>query len=98
MGYLAPEYTTVGRFTEKSDVYSFGVVIFQILTGKTNVTQLRLGPDSIKLEDTLDENLHGNFSKPEAAKLVGIAMICMSEMANQRPTMEAVLQQLSISC
>ncbi|THU44219.1 hypothetical protein C4D60_Mb02t05100 [Musa balbisiana] len=98
MGYLAPEYTTVGRFTEKSDVYSFGVVIFQILTGKTNVTQLRPGPDSIKLEDTLDENLHGNFSKPEAAKLVGIAMICMSEMANQRPTMEAVLQQLSISC
>ncbi|RWW16741.1 hypothetical protein GW17_00019360 [Ensete ventricosum] len=98
MGYLAPEYTTVGRFTEKSDVYSFGVIIIQILTGKTNVTRFRPGPDSIKLEDTLDENLHGNFSQPEAAKLVGIAMICMSEMANQRPTMEAVLQQLSISC
>ncbi|RZS20496.1 hypothetical protein BHM03_00053023 [Ensete ventricosum] len=98
MGYLAPEYTTVGRFTEKSDVYSFGVIIIQILTGKTNVTRFRPGPDSIKLEDTLDENLHGNFSKPEATKLVGIAMICMSEMANQRPTMEAVLQQLSISC
>jgi serine/threonine protein kinase len=35
MGYLAPEYTTTGRFTEKSDIYAFGVLTLQILTGTT---------------------------------------------------------------
>ncbi|WOL18127.1 hypothetical protein Cni_G26920 [Canna indica] len=98
MGYLAPEYMTVGRFTDKSDVYSFGVIIFQILSGKTNVNHLRLCQDFGKLEDILDESLQSNFSKQEAAKLAGIALICTTEMPNQRPTMEAVLQQLGISC
>ncbi|KAG1360750.1 somatic embryogenesis receptor kinase 1 [Cocos nucifera] len=96
MGYLAPEYTTVGRFTEKSDVYAFGVLVFQILTGKSNVSHLRLNSESAKLENLIDENLNGNFSKPEAAKLAGIALVCTSETPSQRPTMEAVLQELSI--
>ncbi|XP_008803990.2 LRR receptor kinase SERK2 [Phoenix dactylifera] len=96
MGYLAPEYTTTGRFTEKSDVYAFGVLVFQILTGKSSVSHLRLNPESGKLENLLDENLNGNFSKPEAAKLAGIALLCTSEAPSQRPTMDAVLQQLSI--
>ncbi|KAJ6805421.1 LRR receptor-like serine/threonine-protein kinase GSO2 [Iris pallida] len=95
MGYLAPEYTTTGRFTEKSDVYAFGVIIFQVLTGKTRVTQLRLGAEGGKLEDLVDENLNGNFSKPEAAKQAGIALMCTSEAPSQRPKMEVVLKELS---
>ncbi|KAH7664695.1 Non-specific serine/threonine protein kinase protein [Dioscorea alata] len=99
MGYLAPEYTTIGRFTEKSDVYSFGVIILQILTGKTK-TPPRPRPEveSNKLEDLIDENLKGHFSKPEAAKLASIALLCTSEIPNQRPTMEAVLQELNNPC
>ncbi|XP_010934669.1 uncharacterized protein [Elaeis guineensis] len=96
MGYLAPEYTTVGRFTEKSDVYAFGVLVFQILTGKSNVSHLRLNSEYAKLENLIDENLDGNYSKPEASKLAGIALVCTSETPSQRPTMEAVLQQLSV--
>lgn len=91
MGYLAPEYATVGRFTEKSDVYAFGVIVFQILTGKTRITHLESG----KLEDLIDENLQGNYPKPEAAKLAGVALLCTSEVPDQRPTMEAVFQELS---
>ncbi|KAJ0968746.1 hypothetical protein J5N97_021623 [Dioscorea zingiberensis] len=99
MGYLAPEYTTIGRFTEKSDVYSFGVIIFQILTGKTKTPHLpRLEAESGKLDDLIDENIKGNFSKSEAAKLVSIALLCTSEIPEQRPTMEAVLQELNNSC
>ncbi|XP_038976252.1 LRR receptor kinase SERK2-like [Phoenix dactylifera] len=97
MGYLAPEYTTVGRLTEKSDVYAFGIIVFQILTGK-RTTHLRLGAESGNLEDLIDENLNGNFSKPEAAKLASIALLCTSESPNQRPTMEAILQELNSSC
>ncbi|XP_072989187.1 uncharacterized protein [Typha latifolia] len=95
MGYLAPEYTTTGRFTEKSDVFAFGVLVFQILTGKRKTTHLRLGAESGKLEDLIDENLKGNFSKPEAAKLAGIALVCTSETPSHRPTMEALLQELN---
>ncbi|KAG6513803.1 hypothetical protein ZIOFF_024140 [Zingiber officinale] len=94
MGYLAPEYTMVGRFSEKSDVYAFGVIVFQLLTGKTRISHLRPEMESGKLEDLIDENLQGNYSKPEAAKLAGMALLCTSEVPNQRPTMEAILQEL----
>ncbi|KAM0844072.1 hypothetical protein ACQ4PT_057282 [Festuca glaucescens] len=47
MGYLAPEYTTVGRFSEKSDVYAFGVIVFQILTGKRKTMQLPFDSGSV---------------------------------------------------
>ncbi|MQL96069.1 hypothetical protein Taro_028740 [Colocasia esculenta] len=94
MGYLAPEYTTTGRFTEKSDVYAFGVVLLQILSGKRQTNPIRLNAEAGKLEDLIDENLQGNFSKAEAAKLAGIALVCTSEVPTQRPAMVSVLQEL----
>ncbi|MQM03508.1 hypothetical protein Taro_036296 [Colocasia esculenta] len=97
MGYLAPEYTTTGRFTEKSDVYAFGVIILQILSGKQKASLLRLGAESGKLEDLIDENLQGNYPRLEAAKLAGIALVCTAEAPSQRPTIAAVIQELSSS-
>ncbi|OEL19591.1 Cysteine-rich receptor-like protein kinase 5 [Dichanthelium oligosanthes] len=94
MGYLAPEYTTVGRFSEKSDVYAFGVIVLQVLTGKrkvsTTTTQL---PDG-DVEELVDGNLQGSYSATEAAKLAKIALACTSENPGQRPTMEELLQEL----
>ncbi|KAF8412377.1 hypothetical protein HHK36_000341 [Tetracentron sinense] len=96
MGYLAPEYTTIGRFTEKSDVYAFGVIVFQILAGKRRITHLmRLGAESCKFEDFIDSNLKGKFSEDEAAKLARIALVCTHESPNHRLTMETVIQELS---
>ena len=107
MGYLAPEYTTTGRFTDKSDVYAFGVVVFQVLTGRKAVSQHLLRSPVVgaeaesgggaKLDDVVDPRLGGRFSRPEAAKLVGIALLCTSEAPGQRPAMAAVLQQLGAS-
>lgn len=97
MGYLAPEYTTTGRFTEKSDVYAFGVIVFQILTGKTRVGHLRLNAESGKLDNLIDENLNGNYSKQEAVKLASIALACTSEAPSQRPKMEVVLKEVNSS-
>ncbi|KAJ3679850.1 hypothetical protein LUZ60_016128 [Juncus effusus] len=94
MGYLAPEYTNTGRFNEKSDVYAFGVVILQVLSGKSKVSHLRLGPDSGCLEDLIDENLKGNYVKVEAAKLASVALVCTSETPSQRPSIEALIQEL----
>uniref|UniRef100_A0A0E0ERS0 Protein kinase domain-containing protein n=1 Tax=Oryza meridionalis TaxID=40149 RepID=A0A0E0ERS0_9ORYZ len=70
MGYLAPEYTTTGRFTDRSDVYAFGVVVFQVLTGRKAVSSelCLLGGGgaeySGKLDDLVDPCLGGQFSRP----------------------------------
>lgn len=101
MGYLAPEYTTTGRFTEKSDVYAFGMIVFQILAGKSKITQLtRHGAELCKFEDFIDTNLEGKFTESEAAKLGRIALLCTNEFPNHRPAIETVLQELSelVSC
>ncbi|KAL3516992.1 hypothetical protein ACH5RR_023894 [Cinchona calisaya] len=96
MGYLAPEYTTTGRCTEKSDIYAFGMIIFQILSGKSQISQLnRQGAELGRTEDFMDANLKGNFRDSEAAKLGEIALLCTHEALNRRPTIEIVMQQLN---
>ncbi|XP_062153677.1 LRR receptor-like serine/threonine-protein kinase GSO2 [Alnus glutinosa] len=95
MGYLAPEYTSTGKFTEKSDVYAFGVLVFQVLSGKRKVTSsMRLGAESCRVEDFIDPNLHGRFFEYEATKLARIALLCTHESPIERPSMEAVVQEL----
>ncbi|KAG5231233.1 LRR receptor serine/threonine-protein kinase [Salix suchowensis] len=87
MGYLAPEYTTTGRFTEKSDIYAFGMIVLQILSGKRNITQL---------------THHAAESCRKLLRIRGsqawkIALCCTNESPNHRPTMEAVMQELGES-
>ncbi|XP_021736023.1 probable LRR receptor-like serine/threonine-protein kinase At1g34110 [Chenopodium quinoa] len=96
MGYLAPEYITTGRFTEKSDVYAFGVLVLHILSGKQQLTNaMRSAAESSKLEDFVDQNLNGKFSVTEASKLVRLALNCTHELPDERPYMEAVIQELN---
>lgn len=95
MGYLAPEYTTTGRFTEKSDVYAFGVLVFQILSGKRKFTSsIHLGAEFCRFHDFIDPNLHGRFSEYEATKLARVALMCTNESPLERPSMETVIQEL----
>lgn len=95
MGYLAPEYATTGRFTQKSDIYAFGVLVFQILSGKRNVnSSTRIAAESCKFHDFIDANIYGKFSEHEAAKLAKLALICTHESPEQRPSMEAIVQEL----
>ncbi|OIW07881.1 hypothetical protein TanjilG_19982 [Lupinus angustifolius] len=95
-GYLAPEYTTTGRFTEKSDVYAFGVLLFQILTGKKKVTNsMHLAAESLSFEEFIDPNLHGRFFEYEATKLAKLALLCSHESSFERPSAEAIVQELN---
>lgn len=96
MGYLAPEYTTTGRFTEKSDIYAFGMIVFQILSGKSNITPFtRPAVELSKVEDFIDPNLEGKFSVSEASNLGQIALHCTHESPSHRPSIENVMQELS---
>ncbi|ESQ43414.1 hypothetical protein EUTSA_v10012874mg [Eutrema salsugineum] len=95
MGYLAPEYTTTGRFTEKSDVYAFGVLVFQIISGKQKVRNLvKLGTEACRFHDYIDPNLQGRFFEYEATKLARIAWLCTHESPIERPSVEAVVHEL----
>ncbi|KAL7001645.1 hypothetical protein U1Q18_002797 [Sarracenia purpurea var. burkii] len=98
MGYLAPEYTTTGRFTEKSDVYAFGVLVLQILSGKTKLTSsIRVAAESTRFPDFIDKNLRGRFTEHEAEKIAEVALMCTYESPEKRPSMEAVIQELGNS-
>ncbi|KAG7956830.1 hypothetical protein I3843_11G143400 [Carya illinoinensis] len=98
LGYLAPEYITTGRFTEKSDIYAFGVIILQVLSGKQTVTNsIKVAAESYRFQDFIDTNLKVNFSESEATKLADIALMCTHEHPDLRPSIEAVIEELS-SC
>ncbi|KAL3521443.1 hypothetical protein ACH5RR_019592 [Cinchona calisaya] len=96
MGYLAPEYSTTGRFTEKSDIYAFGILLFQILSGVRKVTStMRAGADLGRLQDFIDRNLHGRYSESEAVRIGKVALWCTHESPEERPDIETVLQELT---
>lgn len=92
MGYLAPEYTNTGRFTEKSDIYAFGILVFQILSGKRKyMPSMRASAESSCLE-FIDggKKLH----EPEAAMLARIAVLCTHDSPDERPAMDVIVQEL----
>ncbi|KAI3829182.1 hypothetical protein L1987_03299 [Smallanthus sonchifolius] len=96
MGYLAPEYTITGRFTDKSDIYAFGVLVFQIISGKTRIgSSIRQSAELGKFEDFVDTNLDGKFTELEAVLLGKIALLCTHECANSRPAIRTVVPELS---
>ncbi|CAN1174550.1 LRR receptor kinase SERK2 [Linum perenne] len=98
MGYLAPEYITTGSFTEKSDVYAFGAIILQVLCGRQMLpSSMRAAAASCIYQDFIDKSLKGNFSEHEAGKLANIALRCTHELPEERPDMEAVIEELNRS-
>ncbi|KAE8728044.1 putative transferase CAF17 [Hibiscus syriacus] len=95
MGYLAPEYVMTGRFTDKTDIFAFGVIVLQILSGKLQLTSsMRLGAESSRFEDFVDKNLRGEFSESMAAKLGEIAIRCINEYPEDRPSMVTIIKEL----
>ncbi|KAH9544893.1 hypothetical protein CY35_12G019700 [Sphagnum magellanicum] len=108
-GYLAPEYATRGQLTEKIDVYSFGVLVLEIMSGRKNIDP-SLPPQDIYLLDiawrlarrkgnsimnlvdcTLE--LHNDEMK-EALHVVKIALLCLQQEPDNRPTMARVIAML----
>ncbi|KAH9327927.1 hypothetical protein KI387_000035 [Taxus chinensis] len=94
MGYLAPEYTSIGRLMEKNDVYAFGIILLQLITGEKISSTIRPLVETGKLEEFIDINLGKNYSKTEACNLAKIALDCTTESPNQRPAINVVMQQL----
>ncbi|KAL5755859.1 hypothetical protein ACOSQ2_020605 [Xanthoceras sorbifolium] len=103
-GYLDPEYCQSSRLTEKSDVYSFGVVLLEIITNRPVITNtdenshigqwvgFMIAQGDIK--NIVDPSLRGDFDSNSAWKIVELAMHCVSQTSNRRPTMNHVVMVL----
>ncbi|KAL1205367.1 Cysteine-rich receptor-like protein kinase 27 [Cardamine amara subsp. amara] len=105
-GYMAPEYAMHGRFSVKTDVYSFGVLVLEIITGKRNSglgfsegTDLPTYAWKNWVEGTKTELIDNvflkSYSKKQSMQCVEIALSCVQENPNKRPTMESVVSMIS---
>ncbi|XP_031120500.1 probable LRR receptor-like serine/threonine-protein kinase At1g05700 [Ipomoea triloba] len=101
LGYLDPDY----NITEKSDVFSFGVVILEIITSQPAIIGKAPDQEHIThwvtttlengdIKDVVDPRLLGEFDVNSAWKAVELAMACVSQDADQRPTMNVVVNEL----
>ncbi|CAN1256420.1 Cysteine-rich receptor-like protein kinase 19 [Linum perenne] len=98
-GYIPPEYARKGIYSMKYDVYSFGVLLLQIISGKRN--QPRYGPneDLHLLEhayecwrsgagnEFFDPSLDDSSSKCKLMTCLQVALLCVQEKPEDRPTM-----------
>ncbi|KAF8047287.1 hypothetical protein N665_3116s0006 [Sinapis alba] len=109
-GYMSPEYAMYGQFSMKSDVYSFGILVLEIISGKKNsslyqmdgsagnlVTYTwRLWNNGLPLE-LVDPSFQDNYQNNEITRCIHIALLCVQEEAEDRPTMSAIVQMLTTS-
>ncbi|KAL8256710.1 hypothetical protein R6Q59_028751 [Mikania micrantha] len=105
-GYIDPEYYISNRLTEKSDVYSFGVVLLVIITGQPAITRfendnihisqwvgLKLSEGNLK--NIVDPRVPDDYDINSAWKAVEVAMTCVTDTPNRRPTMNKVVMELN---
>ncbi|KAF7120835.1 hypothetical protein RHSIM_Rhsim13G0165700 [Rhododendron simsii] len=106
IGYMSPEYAIDGLFSVKSDVFSFGVLVLEIVSGKKNrgfyhpdhdhnllghAWKLWNEGKPLNLVDTLME---GPIATPEMVRCIQMALLCVQDRPEDRPTMSAVLLML----
>ncbi|KAF7822394.1 receptor-like protein kinase FERONIA [Senna tora] len=109
MGYLDPEYYKRQRLTQKSDVYSFGVVLLEVLCGRppllrtvekqrmSLVEWVRKCHGEGVIQGTVDASLLGSIT-PECLKAFSeMALKCLVEDGNERPSMNDVVWGLEFA-
>uniref|UniRef100_K3ZNC9 Protein kinase domain-containing protein n=1 Tax=Setaria italica TaxID=4555 RepID=K3ZNC9_SETIT len=106
--YIDPVYIKSGRFTEKSDVYSFGVVLLELITRKkAKYGDNSLPLDFVKCckeegngrklydRDILpDDDAHAHRHMECLDRIGALAVRCLKEDVDERPTMAEVLDAL----
>ncbi|KAI3472005.1 hypothetical protein Pfo_028693 [Paulownia fortunei] len=110
LGYLDPEYYRSYQLTDKSDVYSYGVVLLELLTSQKVVDFSRAHDNvnlviyvsehasSGSILEVADQRLMGK--EPSAHTITSLkifsdlALACLREKKEERPTMKDVLREL----
>ncbi|KAK7340670.1 hypothetical protein VNO77_21380 [Canavalia gladiata] len=109
LGYLDPEYYKRQRLTLKSDVYSFGVVLLEVLCGRSPLVRT-LEKEKVSLVDwvrrcydrgdinhTVDPFLKDSLSSECLKCYCQVALNCLLDDGNQRPSMSDVVGALEFA-
>ncbi|KAK9107001.1 hypothetical protein Syun_023012 [Stephania yunnanensis] len=107
-GYMAPEYAMNGLFSIKSDVFSFGVLLLEILSGRKNSSFYTFDNEDLNLIghawilwtserglDFFDTSLGDLSCLWMPLRYIHVALLCLQEKPNDRPTMSEVIAMLS---
>lgn len=105
-GYLAPEWITSYAISEKSDVYSYGMVLLEIIGGRKNYDPSETSEkchypsyafkmmEEGKLRSILDSKLELDEEDERLAIAVKVALWCIQDDMQLRPSMTKVVQML----
>lgn len=109
-GYLAPEWITNYAISEKSDVYSYGMLLLEIVAGRKNFIATESSEKSHfpsyafkmmeegKLREILDSKLMFDEADERVSTTIKVALWCIQEEMNLRPSMTKVVQMLEGLC
>ncbi|PIA63357.1 hypothetical protein AQUCO_00200998v1 [Aquilegia coerulea] len=102
-GYIAPELCLnfSSRGNSKCDVYSFGMLLFKVLESKKKGENQRWFPAEVykkfkegELEEFLNECAIEEIDRKDAMKLVSVALCCIQNNPQDRPSMSTVVKTL----
>ncbi|KAK2404969.1 cysteine-rich receptor protein kinase precursor [Trifolium repens] len=105
-GYMSPEYAMHGQFSVKSDVFSFGVMVLEIISGKRKYSSSESDCVDIRTQawtkwknqttlELLDPQMEGSLCQNDIIRCIHIALLCVQEDPNDRPTMAKVVSFLN---
>ncbi|KAG2558992.1 receptor-like cytosolic serine/threonine-protein kinase RBK2 [Panicum virgatum] len=104
-GYVPPEYTTHGVFSEKTDVYALGVVLLELLTGRRAIDAAKLSlvswakqylvdGEEDEMLKMADPALGGRYDAEQLRNVAWAAKLCVQASPDHRPQMSKVAQIL----
>ncbi|KAJ0263444.1 putative cysteine-rich receptor-like protein kinase 23 [Hirschfeldia incana] len=109
-GYMSPEYAMYDQFSMKSDVYSFGILVLEIISSKRNSSLYKMDDHAGNLVtytwrlwrngsplEVVDPSFQENCQVNEASRCIHIALLCVQEEVEDRPTMSEIVQMLTTS-
>lgn len=98
VGYIAPEYHQIFKFSDKCDIYSFGVMLGVLVIGKLPSDEFFQSTDEMSLvkwmrnvmtsekpKDAIDEKLIGNGYEEQMLLVLKIACFCTMDNPKERP-------------
>ncbi|XP_073143335.1 putative receptor protein kinase ZmPK1 [Henckelia pumila] len=109
-GYMAPEWVSRLPITSKVDVYSYGIVVLEMVIGRNPKElhdETRKGGTEGKMlmnicvmneggwiKKMVDPSFVGEYEAERMGKLVEVALKCVQENRDDRPTMREVVSML----